>query len=285
MSQFRELARHQQRAWLQKEHRIESAEPKRIHFPTDLALKGANFFDDQVRACVVERYPEAFALNKNGNAKPIAKDALRSEHLPFNIFAPLRLWTASGETAAFLAQLVGRSIDSVNHIEFEHAPFNARARLDDRTAFDVAVDARSAGRKLLLGVEVKYTEDPYTLGEREGARMRDMFDSYTVLTESLGLFSAKPNELRRKAVAQLWRNYLLGAASGEDFIFVHLYHGLNAHQSASVGEFKNALNAQGAAHFRAVTLQEFVDLARTYLPPQSLVWLSYLSSRYLAPAS
>lgn len=86
---FLQSARSHQHLWLRTHLETESADQKRVLLPDEKAYGGQNFFSDKVCESVRQRFPNAFKPNRANQPRGLVCDALRSEHIPFNLFAPL----------------------------------------------------------------------------------------------------------------------------------------------------------------------------------------------------
>ncbi len=117
------------------------------------ALAGKNFCD---RPGLIEAVEARFGRKDS----PVWYDMLRSEHIPFNLFVPLRdqPWAQQ-----LFGAWLGEDVASVSKIAIEWAPEPRRDYLEDNTSFDTYVECRLVdGRQAAIGIEVKYTEGPYS---------------------------------------------------------------------------------------------------------------------------
>jgi len=294
---FLEAARAHQRDWVAEHLRVILTDPVRVTLPVTAATEGKNFFPaPAVLEAVRSRFPAAFALNPSGRTGSLAADALRSAHIPFNLFAPLRDYLGTPHLARFGALLSSRPLATVSAIGFEFADPRARKALRDNTSFDAFLLAQVAdthkGRypDIFLGVEVKYTEGPYSWTRKERQRMFARNDAYHRLTVSSGLFTVGGAlELRTRHLKQMWRNMLLGvataAATDGEFIYVHLYPNGNVYQAAACSKFAEHLTPKGREVFRPTTYEGFLDDASEVLPADAFPWIEYLRRRYLVPVA
>lgn len=295
-SGFRQAARAHQRDWVTSHLHAHPTHPERVTLPVAEAIAGKNFYSgDAVREAVLERFPATFTLGASGHPTARAADALSSAHIPFNLFAPLRAYLVTPGLARFMATLTARDLASVSAVGFEYADPDARKSIDDNTSFDAYVlaqapgPAQGQGSTVFIGVEVKYTEGPYGWGKREKRRMFASEDSYHRLTRSSGLFETGAiTELRTRHLKQMWRNMLLGAATGEakkaEFIYIHLYPSGNTYQATACSRFAEQLTPRSQAMFRPTTYDEFLTAAAGTLPADALPWLEYIRARYVVPA-
>jgi hypothetical protein len=216
-------------------------------------------------------------------------DMLRSEHIPFNFFVPLR------EHAAMIAlarEWSGVEVATILAVEIEWAPKPKAHYLDDNTSFDAYVAYRAKDEtRGAIGIEVKFTEREYPWGKTEQARMFDDRSKYLLVHEASGIYGAGSLEfLRTRRLKQLWRNQLLGeamlqsATSGfKHFTSVLLYPNGNAHFAEVTHEYEKLLaDARTSAAFRGVTFEDFIAACRDYArTAEDRGWVDYLACRYL----
>jgi len=284
--QFLDSARAPQRQWAKSFLRLEPSHPKRVLIPAEQAFSGRNFFDSHTIASVKQRFPKSFVPQKDGSPKPIIADALRSEHIPFNIFSPLIKSIGTEPLNSFLADLASTPISSVDQILFEHAPKNAVAVLQDNTSFDACILASHAQRNIVIGIEVKYTEGPYAWGATEKIRMFDEGSPYVSVSQECDEFAADAyKHLRTRHLKQQWRNFLLAILTARvddlDAVYIHLYPESNIYQSSACDSFKLHLTASGRSRFQPCTYERFLSLAEKHLPQGYGNWVQYLTDRYV----
>ncbi len=104
-----------------------------------------NYYDGLgVREALRTRFP---TYSKKRDA-----DMLRSEHIPFNLFAPLI--ERPEVTEHLLNEIVGTPLRRPFRVQFEWAPAPAKLYLGDKTSFDTYIEAHDdAGRVVGVGVE------------------------------------------------------------------------------------------------------------------------------------
>jgi hypothetical protein len=236
-----------------------------------------NYYDGlNVRQVLRERYP---SYSKKRDA-----DMLRSEHIPFNMFAPLK---ANPQLAA---QVLGRAFDielvPPLDIRFEWAPEDREKYLGDATAFDVYIQGKDkSGRTVGIGVEVKYTEHGYRMGDTEGERVNDKKSSYWSVTRSSGQFvDSESAALAKDDLRQIWRNHLLGLAMCQrsdiaDFVSVILYPSGNDHFNGAIPQYCQLLKPELRSAVRGCTFEKFIDAISG--DQEIMKWKAYLSDRYL----
>jgi hypothetical protein len=216
-------------------------------------------------------------------------DMLRSEHIPFKFFVPLRDHAAMIPLAR---EWSGVEVAEILSVKIEWAPQPKALFLDDNTSFDAYVDYRAKdGTRGALGVEVKFTEREYPWGKTERTRMFDDRSRYHLVHGASGIYGAGGLELlRTPRFKQLWRNHLLGEAmlqrpelGFEHFTSVLLYPKGNAHFVEVTHEYEQLLvPTRTSATFRGVTFEAFVATCREHArAPQDREWADYLAARYL----
>lgn len=229
-----------------------------------------------IRAEKEKRYP-GYSRERDANM-------LRSEHMPFNLLAPLK---ADVDLAAHIIEhAFGFILVPPFKLRIEWAPSPKEDYLGDHTAFDTYIEGHDPhGRKVALGIEVKYTEQGYPIGETENQRVKDMGSSYWSVTERSGRFRDSRSEaLVDDDVRQMWRNHLLGLAMCqkgkiEDFVSIVLYPAGNVHMASAIDKFQQQLKDEHAGGFLGCTFESFIDAIDG--GDEILKWKSYLRDRYL----
>ncbi|MBZ0266232.1 hypothetical protein K8I28_16360 [bacterium] len=251
------------------------------------AEAGLIFYDGfGIFQAVKERYP-----NYN---KQLLANMLRSEHIPFNFFIPLRDQLNKSEVVEFFNQLLPNA-DIVGLIEFEIEfvwSIHRSKLLNDHTSFDAYVKYENSAAKVCgIGIEVKYTEKSYDYGKTEKKRMESKAEDslYHLTTRNSGLYldDAIP-ELRTKCLKQLWRNHLLGEKARQidlisHFTYMHLYPDQNDYQKQACKVYQQQLTDIGKEKFAPITYEEFISLGKKTLnyDKQNISWLEYLDHRYI----
>ena len=169
--------------------------------------------------------------------------ALRSEHMPWNIFYPMSLSDDMKNHAKDIFNAIlekvsptSKKIKEIIKIWIEFAPKDETAKeepftqcyLNDRTSFDTYIEyIAEDGEKGGIGIEVKYTEKGYQPGEKEKkATIIDYKNPkyrYLDVMKKSGYFIPKAfkreetglrawSPLVRNELRQIWRNHLLGAS-------------------------------------------------------------------------
>ncbi len=237
----------------------------------------ANYYDGLgVREALRRRYPTYSAARD--------ADMLRSEHIPFNLFAPLA--ARARLAAGLLERMTGVAFSSGPELRFEWAPAPEGDYLGDKTSFDAYfAGLDEQGRRLGVGVEVKFTEGAYPMGKTEALRVGDIESTYWVVTRASTVFlEERQNELATDELRQIWRNHLLGLAMllrGEldRFISVTIYPAGNRHFAEALPRYRARLDPTATTDVVGTTFEDYVS----WLPETDEVctWKSYLSDRYL----
>jgi len=107
---------------------------------------------------------------------------LRSEHIPFNLFVPLE------KNKAFFMdvfnEVLNNKISSIDLLLIEYAPQPRENYLKDRTSFDVYIEySCKDNSKGIIGIEIKYTERSYNIGQKEQAETENQESIYYDITK------------------------------------------------------------------------------------------------------
>ena len=241
-------------------------------------------YHDEIGKALCEyrgRIPTDFGLMAN---------MLRSEHVPWNIFVPM-MTDLVAAAKCFSEILPHRDIKSIRNWKIEYAPNT----IQDRTAFDVYVEYQtSSGETGAIGIEVKYTEEGYSVGNKEFAMMQDPLSAYSVTTRNSECFvNNDPLQFNNPDFIQLWRNHILGLAMLQQgkvdyFDSLTLYPSGNVHFHSSdchigvIEAYKELLTDKGKDTFHAITYEAFFQLLRSkYSSNKNRLWLDYLEARYI----
>lgn len=211
-------------------------------------------------------------------------DMLRSEHMPFNLFAPLLKkpdLTQDVLKSAFGINLVGPFT-----IRFEWAPKPAENYINDRTSFDTYIQGfNTSGKMVGVGIEVKYTERGYRIGTTEAIRVRDPKSVYWATTRESGLFASDGSDrLGHDDLRQIWRNHLLGLTmirhgDVSDFMSVTLHPSGKKHIAVAINEYKNLLKEKSSTCVQGCTFEKFIDTLSGDSEVES--WKRFLAERYV----
>ena len=256
--------------------------------------KGVNFYPP---------FWDEIKQNLKGRTGPILTNVLRSEHIPYNIFFPMRHDLI--KAASLFRDLTGKDVVSVEDIFIEYAPDSKEEYLDDRTSFDTFVVYKdSTGAPCGIGIEVKYTEQGYRIGKGEESKINDKNSTYYRVTRESGCFDyggiseeefIKRNfgkHARGDALRQLWRNHILGLSmklQGElkDFISVHLYPSFNEHFNPNTSDvlkdYCSLLSYSGKQTFMTLTYEDLFDaMKKRGMDDIDGKWIEdYLEKRYI----
>jgi hypothetical protein len=230
-----------------------------------------------VRKALRKRYPN---YSRSRDA-----DMLRSEHIPFNLFAPLNF--DFGLAKNVISKALGVDIQEIIRIEFEYAPKPATRYLNDRTAFDTYIEFASPNDDICgIGIEVKYTEKSYKIGKREKDTVENKNSKYWELTTYSGIFDESSiNKLIDDDMRQIWRNHLLGISmiknkSLKEFLSVIVYPSGNSHFAKSVTAYQSLLVDSGKNTMCGLTFEKFFAAIPEH-NQEIADWKNYLCKRYI----
>ena len=124
-----------------------------------------NYYDKlNARESLRKRYP---SYSRKRDA-----DLLRSEHIPFNLLAPLN--TNREAAIQIISKAWNIECVEIQMIEIEYAPAPKVNYLNDGTAFDSYIKATlKNGKSCGIGIEVKYTEQAYPVGKTESMNVKN----------------------------------------------------------------------------------------------------------------
>jgi hypothetical protein len=247
------------------------------------ASNGLNFYSDfRIFQEVKKRYPKY--------SKPLYANMLRSEHIGFNLFIPLKADPDFGKNV--LNDLLNNQIQSIDKIEIEYAPSPSKKYLNDRTSFDTYIEyTHTDKQKGIIGIEVKYTEHEYRLktGSKEEADINDKNSRYFVISEKSQLLKPEAMLLIPKdRYRQVWRNQLLGESIliEDNDIFKHftsltIFPRGNLHFIETTKEYMDMLIGNND-RFVPITYEEFLSTCKKHCPNDRFdKWLDYLEDRYI----
>jgi len=244
---------------------------------------GLNFYDDfEIFAAVKKRYPKY--------SRPLYANMLRSEHIGFNLFIPLRSDLEFGQTV--FNEILAGPVKSIDRIEIEYAPAPVENYLNDRTSFDTYIEyTHIDGSRGIIGIEVKYTEHDYKLksGSKQETDIKNMASRYYAVTDQCGLY--KPDTIDRlisDKFRQVWRNQLLGESiilsdsnDFQHFTSLTIFPSENTHFIDTCREYKGMLT-ENDGRFVSVTYEDFISICRKHNPHSKFSgWLDYLHERYI----
>ncbi|MEI8225856.1 MAG: hypothetical protein WCG82_08000 [Bacteroidota bacterium] len=286
---FKELARRHQIKYREEVLKVGGGAYE-THLTEADALKGLIFYNGfNIFDIAKERLNPHLEQNKACFA-----NMLRSEHIPFNFFVPLRQDLEYAKN--LLNRFVSGIIAFINDIKIEFAPVPELA-LKDRTSFDVYIEYLNISGKLgILGIEVKYTEREYKLipKSKEEKDINNPDSIYNTLTGKIGLYRKEiieKEKLKTDEFRQVWRNQLLGESMTrknhsdsrfDHFTSIILYPKGNDHFRNLIPAYRSFLNRGHESSFISITYEEFIKTAREFTAkPEYLRWLQYLEDRYI----
>ena len=229
---------------------------------------------------------------KSFGTSALFSNMLRSEHIPYNIFTPMKENLYA--TTMLFNEIIGGGISSITDIKIEFAgkDKNKELYLNDGTSFDTYIKYISTdGEEGGIGIEVKYTERGYRIGKDEKDKINNKNSKYHLISKLCGYYKdslditsfIKANHLR-----QIWRNHILGYAmlhKGEikRFHHIHLYPQGHEHfRDHALPEYKTILTERGKDSFIDLTYENLFELMHKYFQtPKQQEWLDYLKKRYL----
>lgn len=254
-----------------------------VMLPSEAAKQGLMFF---------EGYRDLICQRAGGfKGTALFANMLRSEHIPYNIFTPME--TDLFVAAKLFSSIIGIEIDRILDIKIEFAGDNSRdVYLNDGTSFDAYISyIAKDGNKGGIGVEVKYTEQGYRLGDKEKEDILDSNGRYNLISDLSGYFSESMSILRfvdDNDLRQIWRNHILGYAmvNNGDIVYfhhIHLYPEGNRHfGEKALPAYKSLLSNKGKFSFIGLTYEDLFDkMASFFVLDTHRSWIDYLRSRYL----
>jgi hypothetical protein len=230
-----------------------------------------------VRKVLRKRYPD---YSKSRDA-----DMLRSEHIPFNFFAPLKYKLKLAKD--IFSQAFGLDIKTITRVKLEYAPKPKDQYLNDSTSFDTYIQYISPTNELSgIGIEVKYTEHSYKIGDTEKANVENPDSRYWTLTKKSGIFiESQFDKLVEDDMRQIWRNHLLGISMIENkdikkFTSVIVYPSGNAHFNKVIPEYQSILTDNNKNTLIGCAFEKYIDSIQDD-DPKIIKWKNYLDIRYI----
>jgi len=255
--------------------------------PKEAAMKGLIFYEgyrDQIMKVAEDRYGKI-----NGTAR--YSNLLRSEHIPLNIFSPMDMEERLDKAKELFNEIIAGGISKIEGIWIEHPrKYDVSKYLHDKTSFDTFISYKTkTGLRGGIGIEVKYTEVGYKIGETEKMEMGKSSHPYTTVTKACGYFlDPKPETFKADYLRQIWRNHLLGASmivDGELDVFhcIHLYPKGNTHfDKIAIPNYLELLTEKGKETFIGLTYEGLFQLMGKYFSSShESDWIEYLKRRYL----
>ena len=283
--EFKAKARAHQFAFRERElNNYYDEKNPQVMLTPDAAKKGL-IFCDTYRGFIQNKF-------KSFGTSALFSNMLRSEHIPYNIFTPMEE-DLSAATALF-NEVIGGGISRIDkiHIEFAGKSPDRSEYLKDGTSFDTFIEYTTTENAIGgIGIEVKYTENGYRIGDKEKKDIENPNGTYRQVSEESNYFISsldtksfiKANHLR-----QIWRNHILGYSmlkKGEikRFHYIHLYPEGNRHfHKYAVPEYKQLLTEQGRNSFIDLTYESLFKLINSHFKrKEQKEWLEYLRKRYI----
>ena len=271
--------------------------------------KDGKIFYEGYRQQILDEIKQRKEAGSYAPSGMMMRHALRSEHMPWNIFFPMSLSEDKKNHAKDLfnsiltkVSLNGPKIKEITGINIDYAP-----KKDDKSTFDVYVEyVAEDGAKGGIGITVKYTEKGVQPSDKEKDELITNYKHspfYAVMKESAyfipkafrrektGLRAWSP--LVRNELRQIWRNHLLGASmvQNEDikhFLSLLVYPKGNTHfqgdktHNGAVRNYKQWLTPEGLKTWQAITFEDlFLLIQKNFTDPDGSAWVNYLKERYL----
>lgn len=235
-----------------------------------------NYYDKlNSRESLRKRYP---SYSKKRDA-----DMLRSEHIPFNLLAPLD--TNRIAATQIIAEAWGIKCTEIQLIEIEHAPSPKEKYLNDGTAFDTYIKViLKNGNTCGIGIEVKYTEKDYPIGKTELSNVENHDSLYWKTARSSGCFKKPDDEIfGTDPFRQVWRNHLLGLKMVEngdidEFYSITLFPNGNHHFHTILPKYISYLTDEAQTRVIGCTFEKFISAIKGSSDFED--WKKWLNRRY-----
>jgi len=236
-----------------------------------------NYYDKlNSRDVLRQRYP-------NYSSKRDA-DLLRSEHIPFNLLAPLD--TDRDTAVKIISDIWNIDCVKIQAIEIEYAPSPKEKYLDDGTAFDAYLQVvLRNGNTCGIGIEVKYTEQAYPIGKTESVNVSNHDSLYWETARASGFFKNPDNEIfGTDEFRQVWRNHLLGlkmiqVGDVDEFYSITLFPNGNNHFHHVIPEYNAQLKDESKPYLIGCTFEKFISSIQGSSKFEE--WKEWLNRRYI----
>lgn len=231
--------------------------------------------------------------DKTGGVKAQFKNMLRSEHIAYNLFVPLKHNADSDSVLNFFKKLLDRNdLKRITKFEIEWAPKDVKNALNDKTSFDTYVEFELNNQKKLgVGIEVKYSEKSYPFTSTEKKRLETQNDSspyYKLWNSQFSVYKPDTyNTLGEKRYKQYFRNHLLGLSMiknklVDEFISMHLYPAGNLYQAKTAADYQLTIKPEVKHTFKPITFEKFISTGKSHFKSEiERTWLQYLEKRYI----
>ncbi len=236
-----------------------------------------NYYDKlNCRSSLRSRYP---SYSRKRDA-----DMLRSEHIPFNLLAPLD--TDHHLAVSIISKAFGIKIAKIETIEIEYTPSPKEKYLNDGTAFDTYIQAEMSHWETCgIGIEVKYTEQDYPIGKTEAINVKNPQSRYRQTARKSGTFKKPDDEIfGTNPMRQIWRNHLLGLSMIEQgdvdtFYSITLFPDGNPHFHTYIPKYQSLLVDSAQNHVFGCTFEKFISAIGGSSDFEE--WKEWLKQRYL----
>ena len=285
--EFKRAARHHQSQYRENKLKVGYNKHKNILTDADADAK-LNYYDGlNVSKALHKRYGKKPSRTRDANM-------LRSEHIPFNMLAPL--CTDASLAKHIIKTAFGLESEAPYKIKIEFAPKPKELQpkdlyLNDATSFDTFIKfTDQRGMKIGLGIEVKYTEKGYPFGKTEKQNVENKESRYWQVTRESAAFIDEDNPLLYKNHwRQIWRNHLLGLSMCklspdnenklDDFYSIILYPSGNQHFNKVIREYQSFLKEPSRQKVFGCTYEKFIQAIEG--DEEILRWKQYLTDRYI----
>ena len=222
---------------------------------------------------------------------------LRSDHIPLNIFIPMR--TDLEKTAALLNTFLPVSpIKSIEKIIIEKNNDKTikDCNLEGNNSLDVIVNfTHNDGEKGLIGVEVEFTELSFMMKEAERKSIFDNSEKpYQKVSEVCGYYQMNDIEdfisdkLSKDEYRQIWKSHILGASqimqgNIKHYYNIYLYPNDNEHFGKRIPEYLQFLTSKGKETLIPITFEQFFPEMAGVFNENDIEkkWIKYLKARYI----
>ena len=236
-----------------------------------------NYYDKlNSRESLRQRYP---SYSRKRDA-----DLLRSEHIPFNLLAPLD--TNRRVAVKIISDVWRIDCADIQLIEIEYAPSPKEKYLNDGTAFDTYIKAiLKNGKSCGIGIEVKYTEQAYPIGNTESINVQNHDSLYWQTARASGVFQNPDDDIcGTDEFRQVWRNHLLGlkmiqVGDVDEFYSITLFPNGNTHFHHVIPEYISKLRDEAKPYLIGCTFEHFISAIQG--SPEFDEWKEWLYKRYI----
>jgi len=211
-------------------------------------------------------------------------DLLRSEHIPFNLLAPLN--SDKDITIKIISNAWNIDCIEIQAIKIEYAPPPKEKYLNDGTAFDAYIKVLLVnGNTCGIGIEVKYTEQAYPIGKIESVNVNNHDSPYWNTARTSGFFQNPDDKIfGTDQFRQIWRNHLLGLKMVEvgdidEFYSITLFPDGNKHFHKVLPEYFSLLFDERKKYVRGCTFEKFISAISGSSDFEE--WKKWLERRYI----